>query len=342
MPVLNLNDDAAVAKYNAFIRQSPNAQISQDLGWAKVKNNWEPCYVYLEDAAGNITAALSMLLTMTPSGKKFAYASKGPVMDMSDLATFDQLIATAKQALGDDAYLLRLDPEVRYDAQFEADLRAHGYEVRGRNVAEQGMHATIQPRLNMVIDFANYPDATSLYDMVPSKTKNKLRKPEREGVVVDYGLDQSFLDDFFETYVIMSNRHGITHRPKDYFERMMQTYAGTDIMRIYRAKKDDVLLATTIGFKMGDKIWDMYAGSIDHDLTNAHYATRVHMVQWALDAGLKRYDIGGIDHADNTDGLYKFKRNFVRQDPTEYIGEIDVVLDDAIYDELVRQPDQHH
>jgi len=40
--------------------------------------------------------------------------------------------------------------------------------------------------------------------------------------------------------------------------------------------------------------------------------------------------------------LYKFKRNFVRQDPTEYIGEIDVVLDDAIYDELVRQPDQQH
>jgi len=129
-------------------------------------------------------------------------------MDMSDLTTFDQLIATAKQALGDDAYLLRLDPEVRYDEQFEADLQAHGYEVRGRNVADQGMHATIQPRLNMVIDFANYPDATSLYDMVPSKTKNKLRKPEREGVVVDYGLDQSFLDDFFETYVIMSNRHG--------------------------------------------------------------------------------------------------------------------------------------
>ncbi len=236
-----------------------------------------------------------------------------------------------------NVYLLRLDPEWRYDEALVQSILDAGYKVRGRNLAHLGMHATIQPRLNMVIDLTKHPEAETLFDMVPSKTKNKLRKPSREGVVVDYGLTDDFLDDFYATYVTMSQRHEISHRPKDYFARMIETYKDTDIMRIYRAKLADETLATTIGFDMGDKVWDMYAGSVDHDKTNALYATRVAMVEWALATGKRRYDIGGIQAADESDGLYKFKRNIVRDEPTEYLGEIDVVLNPAAYADLVQE-----
>lgn len=338
MPVLDMSDETAVARYNDFVRSSKFGQVTQDLGWAQVKNNWEPRYAYVENEAGEIVAAISMLLTNTPSGKKFAYASKGPVMDMTDLDLFDQLLAEAKTALADDdAYLLRIDPEIAFSEELDADLHARGYETRNRNVADEGMHATIQPRLNMVIDLTAKPEAKETLDLYPSKTKSKLKRPFRDGVTVRYANDQAALDAFFETYGDMADRHGISHRPKEYFERMQAAFPGDDIMRIYIAEREGELLSTGVGFKFGDKIWYMYAGSMDGNIYYAPYAVQTEMIQWAMDSNVSLYDMGGIGEASPEDGLFVFKRTFVKDDPREYIGEIDVVLDDATYDELVRK-----
>ncbi|MCM0582985.1 peptidoglycan bridge formation glycyltransferase FemA/FemB family protein [Weissella diestrammenae] len=338
MPVLDINDKKAVARYQEFVRASPFGQVTQDLAWSEVKNNWTPRYAYVENAHGDIIAAISMLLTDTPSGKKFAYASKGPVMDMHDLDLFDKLIVEAKKAIQDDnVYLLRLDPEVIYSDDFNAELQAHGYQTRNRNVANQGMHATIQPRLNMVLDLTEKPDAKETFDLYPSKTKSKLKRPIRDGVTVKWAADQAAIDAFFETYAGMAQRHGISHRPKAYFDRMLNAFGQNgDILRVYLAEREGQLLSTGIGFKYGQKIWYMYAGSFDGNIYYAPYAVQTAMIQWALDAHVAAYDMGGIEAVDEHDGLYIFKHTFVKADPREYIGEIDVVLDEQVYHELVK------
>ncbi|GAK31404.1 methicillin resistance protein [Weissella oryzae SG25] len=333
MPLLDMNDSDALARYNDFVRQSPFAQITQDLAWAEVKNNWTPRYVYLEDADKQIIAALSILMIKQANGKMFAYASKGPVMDMQDLDLFDRLMQEAKLALAnDDVYVLKVDPEISYSDELNAQLQARGYVTRNRGL-KGGMHATIQPRLNMVMDLTVKPDAETAFDFVPSKTKNKLRRPFRDGIVVDFGLEQSDLDDFYMTYEIMSQRHGITYRPKDYFQRMVDAFVGTDMMRIYRARFEEQTIGTGIAFKIGSKIWYMYAGTIDDAPVNgAAYAIQVEMIQWAIDSHMPLYDLGGIEKEDVEDSLWKFKHNFVRGAAQEYIGEIDLVLDEASYE----------
>lgn len=338
MPVLDMNDAAAVERFTTFVRNSKFGQVTQDLGWAHVKNNWEPRHAYVEDADGNIIAAISLLLTQTPTGKKFAYASKGPVMDVTDLDLLDKLVAEAKLAVADDdVYVIRMDPEVPYSDEFNDALRARGYETRNRNVADQGMHATIQPRLNMVIDLTAKPDAKETLDLYPSKTKSKLKRPVRDGVTVRWANDEAAVDAFFETYAGMAQRHGISHRPKEYFERMREAFADDDIMRIYIAEREGELLSTGMGFKYGDKIWYMYAGSFDGNIYYAPYAVQTAMIQWAMDSGVSLYDMGGIEEASDQDGLFVLKRTFVKDDPREYIGEIDVVVDEDAYTELVRK-----
>jgi lipid II:glycine glycyltransferase (peptidoglycan interpeptide bridge formation enzyme) len=335
MPVLDLENPAEVARYETFVNHSPFTQIPQTLGWAVVKNNWEPRYVYLEDEAGNIQAAMSMLLTDTTSGKKFAYASKGPVIAHDDVQALLSLINEAKATLP-DAYVLRLDPEWLHTDELVTKLEAQNLIVRGRNIADRGMHGTIQPRLNMVLNIAEYPDAENIFDMVPSKIKNKLRKPEKDGISVDYGVTQDFLDDFFMTYETMSTRQGITHRPKDYFDRMVTAFGPTDMMRIYRAKAAGQTVATSIALKTPGKIWYVYGGSVDSPVSNAPYALQNHMIQWAIDSKTPLYDMGGIGAEDSSDSLWTFKRHFVRTPAREYVGEIDVVLDQAVYAQLVQ------
>ncbi|MBS0949499.1 peptidoglycan bridge formation glycyltransferase FemA/FemB family protein [Weissella minor] len=334
MPVLDLNDQKAVERYNKFMRQSPYGHITQDLNWAKVKNNWEPLDVYLEDEHGEIKAAMSILLTDTKTGKKFAYASKGPVLDLNDLDTLDALVAEAVDALDGRAYVLRMDPEADYSDEFNEALQAHGYVTLNRNVADEGMHATIQPRLNMVLDLTQFPDAKESFDLYKSKKRNKFRRPFRDGVEVTSGNTKVELEKFYTTYKTMAHRHEITYRPFEYFERMQAAF-DDDTMQIFVAEREGELLATGIALKYGKKVWYMYGGSMNGNTYFAPYALQLTMIQWTMDSGCELYDLGGIGEASTEDGLYHFKHEFVRTDPVEYIGEIDKVLDQSAYDELV-------
>lgn len=335
MPILDRQNAEQMTRYTTFMQSTPQGRVTQDLAWGQVKNNWESREVFVENTAGEITGAMTMLLTDTPAGKKFAYASKGPVIAGDfDLDVLNALVAEAKTIL-DDAYVLRMDPEVDYSDELNAALIAAGYTTRNRNVADAGMHATIQPRLNMVINLRDFPDAKETLDLYPSKTKSKLKRPFRDGVEVTWGHDDEALDAFYTTYETMAKRHEISYRPKDYFARMQAAFSD-DTMRIFVAKREGELLSTGIAFKYGEKIWYMYAGSMDGNVYYAPYAVQSAMIQWALDEDIALYDMGGIEEESTSDPLYVFKHTFVKAAPLEYIGEIDVVLDNDVYNELVK------
>lgn len=337
MPVLDQNNKQAVQAYQTFVNTSPFGQITQNIAWQAVKENWEGLYVYVEEA-GRIIAAASILIGQGPEGSRFAYCTKGPVMDMQDISLFNQLVTECKKALPEDVYLLKFDPEIKYDEELIQFLTDAGYVILSRNIEALGMHGTIQPRLNMVIHFDQCETRpTSLHDLVPSKIKNKLKKAVKDGVEVTYGNGVEELEAFYISYETMSKRHGISYRPKFYFEQMQKAFPGTEQMRIYLAKKEGELLSTGVAFKAGDKIWYMYAGSMDTLLYNAPYAVQEAMVQWAIDANCARYDMGGIEAESTEDGLYTFKRNFVREGAVEYLGEIDVVLDQKLYDKVYQE-----
>lgn len=85
------------------------------------QNNWDPYYVYLQKN-GKITAAASILVSESPYGKRFAYCSKGPVMDITNLELFEQLVAECEKYLSEDnIYLLKFDPEIIYNETLATD-----------------------------------------------------------------------------------------------------------------------------------------------------------------------------------------------------------------------------
>lgn len=78
MPILDLTDIKTVARYEEFIASSPYGHVMQSVNWAKVKDNWDSDYVYLQDEAGNITAALSILSVKNDGVHAFMYAPAVP------------------------------------------------------------------------------------------------------------------------------------------------------------------------------------------------------------------------------------------------------------------------
>ncbi|QBO35706.1 peptidoglycan bridge formation glycyltransferase FemA/FemB family protein [Periweissella cryptocerci] len=338
MPVVNLNDAAEVARYQDFVRSANYSSVTQDLGWGKTKANWQPMYVYVENA-GEIVAGLSILSINNLNDKKLAYASKGPVFkDEFSVELLKALVDEAKSALeAANTMVLRIDPEVVYSDELNNELKALGFTMRNRNLSLENAHATIQPRFNMLLDLVDQ-DEESLIATFHKKTRYNIRLAERKGVEVESGNSKELMDVFYETYKEMSIRHGITYRPAEYFDRMLEAFPEDSIMRIYIARHEGDVLSGAIAFNFGDKVWYMYGGSTEIKRNfMAPQLVQWEMIKWAMNTGKKRYDMGGIFGFDNTDGLYHFKQGFAYPNKiTEYIGEIDYVFDADTYKEFTK------
>ncbi|GAB6091881.1 lipid II:glycine glycyltransferase FemX [Furfurilactobacillus curtus] len=332
MPVINEHDQVQMARYTDFVRNAPFTSVTQDPGWAAIKDNWEPLHVTLE-RDGNIVAAMSILMIENEAGGKLAYCSKGPVCDPTDVATIDALVAEAEPALiANHVYVLRMDPEVPFDEALNQQFIEHGYRVRNRNV---GMHDTIQPRFNMVMDLKNQTMDEVLMTFRPN-TRHDVRHSIKPELMVEAGSQMAEMDRFYALYEEMSHRQGIMYRPRDYFDRMVTAFADTDILRIFVAHSQTQDLAAALAFKYGDKLWYMYGGSINAEpKLLAPYRLQWEMIGEALDAHKNRYDLGGVFALDKSDGLWLFKHGYVR-DATEYIGELDRVYDEVQYAKFVQ------
>ncbi|WP_125565883.1 lipid II:glycine glycyltransferase FemX [Companilactobacillus insicii] len=333
MPVLT-KDDPEITKYQDYIKNADFTSVTQTLEWGYVKSNWDGFYVYLGDIDNHPTAAMSVL---TING--LAYCSKGYVGDNFNVDTLDALVKEALPALKErNCFLLRVDPEVPFDQELSDKLAEHGYVMRNRNLPLSEAHSTIQPRFNFVMNIENAKPEDVIMTF-HSKTRYNIRLAKRKGVTIESGDTQDFMDKFYETYKVMSDRHGITYRPKAYFDRMVEAFTGKDMMRIYLAYVDGEVIAGSICFEYGDKAWYMYGGSLNsHRNYMAPHLLQWAMIEHAIADGKKRYDFGGIFGFDVSDGLYKFKHGFFKDSKyLEYIGEIDYVLDKERYDGFVNK-----
>lgn len=328
MPILDKKNVQEVARYTAFVQNSPYGNALQDLGWTKVKRNWKNEQVYLEEN-GEIVAAMSILFQTVIGKNTMAYASRGPVCDPYDIELVKRLIEEAKPALkAHHAIFLRLDPEVNYDEKLDQLYKEAGFRVRNKGF---GKAELIQPRFNMILPL----QGKQLEELMPgfsSKTRYNIRLSERKGITTAYYHDETALKTFYDIYRITTERDQIGHRPYWYFEEMMNAY-DEDHFRIYISSHEGQPLSAAIAINYGKKMWYLY-GASSNEKRNLmpNYSMQKGMIEWGIECGCELYDFGGVYQLDSSDGLYHFKEGFCREHGvTEFIGEMDQVYKPLSY-----------
>lgn len=330
MPIIKNDDTKMIEKYDRFVQNAAFGSITQETKWSNVKDNWEPLYVYLEEE-GEIVAAMSILMIQNVGEKRFAYATKGPVMEEISIDYINQLIQEAEEELKKrDVFLLRMDPEYLYTEELDQQLKDASYIVRNRELSGKG---TIQPRYDMIV---NLKDKTEEDVMAAfyGKTRYRIRYAMKKGLESRTSSDRADLDIFYKLYATTSERHGISYRPREYFDRLADSFLASGRMKIIIVSVNGEPDAGGLCFLSGRKVWYMYAGSThENQVLMAPYLVNWEGIKWALEEGKEGYDFGGVFELSNEDGLFQFKNGFVRPDaPTEFIGEIDKVYDQAAYE----------
>ena len=330
MPILNKQDEKKVKEYEEFIKKyDKGSSLMQSLNWGKVKFTWIQEGVYLEKNK-KIVAAMTVLLEKVPHMNSYLmYAPRGPVCDIYDIETVKKLVSEAEKLREKyKIFLLKFDPNVKYDEKLEKLYKENKFKVLNKNV---GMDDLIQPLHDMVLNIENFNEE-DLIKTFSEKTRYNIRLATRKGVEVYYSRNKEDLKTFYELYKITGMRDSIVCRSYQYFEKMLEAYSE-DELRIYIAKHENDKLSAAIAINYGKELFYLY-GASSNEKRNLmpNYLMQWEMIKWGLQTKCKKYNFGGVLHLDSENGLYKFKIGFCKKDGvTEYIGEIDKVYNKMLY-----------
>lgn len=226
-------------EHDEFVKTSPQTNLLQSSDWAKIKDNWgnERLGVYQDH---KLVAVASILIQPLPLGFTMLYIPRGPIMDYqnSELVAF-MLQSIKTYAKSKRAVFAKFDPSLflrkgligQETSDQEAtlaiiqSLKECGVEWVGRT---EDMGETIQPRFQ-----ANIYKEYFTEDQLSKSTKQAIRAARNKGVEVIFGGTE-LLDEFAALMKKTEARKGIHLRGRDYYEKLLTTYAGQSYITLSR------------------------------------------------------------------------------------------------------------
>lgn len=226
-------------EHDEFVKTSPQTNLLQSSDWTKIKDNWgnERLGVYQDH---KLVAVASILIQPLPLGFTMLYIPRGPIMDYqnSELVAF-MLQSIKTYAKSKRAVFAKFDPSLflrkgligQETSDQEAtlaiiqSLKECGVEWVGRT---EDMGETIQPRFQ-----ANIYKEYFTEDQLSKSTKQAIRTARNKGVEVIFGGTE-LLDEFAALMKKTEARKGIHLRGRDYYEKLLTTYAGQSYITLSR------------------------------------------------------------------------------------------------------------
>lgn len=324
---MKLVDDSNREKFIEFNQKHPKGHFLQSPEWAKLKSEWKNEVVLSEDKDGNIKGAMSILIRKLPYiNSSIMYSPRGPVCDIHDKETFQDLVNGAKElAKKYNAFILRVDPDIPdNDEEFKKIAQEVGFKLK-ENVKD--FSEVIQPRYVFRL---NVKDKTEeeLLKSFHEKTRYNIRLAGRKGVTIRDG-NREDLKDFYKIMQETGNRDNFLIRPLEYFEKMYDCM-GKDYLRVIMADYNGKPISGAIAIYYGNKVWYLYGASSNQNRNvMPNYLVQWEMIKWALEKKCDIYDFRGVSgHVDEHHpqyGIYKFKKGF-NGDFVEFVGELYMVF----------------
>ena len=226
-------------EHDEFVKNSPQTNLLQSSDWANIKDNWgnERLGIYQDQ---KLVAVASILIQPLPLGFTMLYIPRGPIMDYQNSQLVSFMLQSIKTyAKSKRAIFAKFDPSlflrkglIGQEAKDQEatlaiiqSLKECGVEWVGRT---EDMGETIQPRFQ-----ANIYKEYFTEDQLSKSTKQAIRTARNKGVEVIFGGIE-LLDEFAALMKKTEARKGIHLRGKDYYEKLLTTYAGQSYITLSR------------------------------------------------------------------------------------------------------------
>lgn len=159
------------------------------------------------------------------------------------------------------------------------------------------------------------PNLEDLRKKLDRKWRNHLNAAERNPLRIVSGESSAEFPVFIKLYEQMRQKKRFeTHFRVEEFGRINERIPGGRKMRIFLCIHEDQPVAGVVCSAMGNSAIYLLGASTDAARKlQASYALQWAVIQWLKQRGIRYYDLGGIDPAENA-GVYAFKRGLSGED----------------------------
>ncbi len=312
-------DDAAT--WDSLVAGHPFGHPLQCWGWGQVKaaTGWQADRLALYD--GETFRGGAQVLTRSFPGLPLTmtYVPRGPVVEPADAPALRALAAGLREhGRRHRSLFCKLDPA--WPASLEHALGDAGC-VPSKEL--------VQVTDTYTIDLRRGEDDL-LADM-RSKTRQYIRKAEKEETVVVRDTSGEYLHACYEVYQETARRAHFGLHPEEYYRDLYKHYTA-DRQYLYVALRQGVPLSFLWMVCAGRFAVEFYGGVSDAGQEwKSNYLLKWHAIREMKRAGYETYDLNGRVN----EGIAQFKQGF---GPTEvsWIGPFDAVYHPVLYSAWTR------
>lgn len=317
-------------EHDEFVKKSSQTNLLQSSDWAKIKDNWgnERLGVYKDQ---ELVAVASILIQPLPLGFTMLYIPRGPIMDYQNKDLVAYMLQSIKTfAKSKRAVFAKFDPSLflrkgligqevkdqEVSVAIIQFLEKFGVEWVGRT---KDMGETIQPRFQ-----ANIYKEYFTEEQLSKSTKQAIRTARNKGVEVVFG-GLELLDEFAALMKKTEARKGIHLRGKDYYEKLLTTYAGQSYITLSRINLSQRL--TSLENQLEKNLLEVSRfnektkpGKIDNNRQEKErLEEEIQFLKQALDAGKETVSLSGtltLEYGATSENVYAgMDENFRRYQP---------------------------
>lgn len=241
-------------------------------------------------------------------GPKIGYVQHGPLVRAADgriVCSVEALKALRNAYLGKKMSVFRITPNISDDEtgrQVLQMLKSGGFEFVN----------SISPYRTLMLSLdGSEEEVRRSFDR---NFRRNLKKSEKAGIEISEGQDVRFCEILRDLYHASVKRKGFKGLNSDEFLKPQLMLSSEEKMNFIVARYENEPVSVHLASHLGDTGVALLVANNEKGLNcGASY-----LVWWkaciaAKNAGMKRYDLGGID-PDNNPGSYQFKSQISRQE----------------------------
>ncbi len=260
--------------------------------------------IVLRNGEETVAAAEVRLFRLPMMTRGIAYVLWGPLLRRSASGATPEVFRQAIRAMRNE-YVVRRGMVLRVSPRLFAEQDRHDLTA----LPEEGFTPVghIRTRKSLIVDLD--PPLEDLRRDLDKKWRNCLSKAERSNLTMVSGTALELFDAFLPVYEQMLERKQLAS-PADIqkHRRIQQELPEHLKMKVVLASHEGRPCAGAIYSSLGDTAVYLFGGTNDAGMrTSASYLVQWEVVKALKEAGVKHYDLNGIDPISNP-GTYHFKQ----------------------------------
>ena len=275
----------AAPEWDEFLESHPQGQFQQSAMWAAAKAGagWQ-VFRTLARRQGELIGGAQVLVQPTRAGK-VAFVNKGPVVDPTDSALFEQVLA----AVGVACRRHRVRALIVQLPDHAGELLSR---LQGRGFARNHFGGIV--RSTLVLDLGK--GAEPLFREFRKSTRWEVRRAERGGVRVREGAEAD-LPVFFELMLATCQRQQTRPNPATVEElcALWAAFRERHRVRLTLAEVEGKAIGGLLSLRFGERVTVWKKGGVSsHNAVHASSLLIFEAVRWGCEAGCRWLDFGAL------------------------------------------------